>query len=333
MSLYRSVDEVREALALYLDLDELREDIWEYLVEKKHVEDVLLADGPLSALADEYGKLSLLKEAGDGPRRKSARRTNTPDQRSEILSRISARVAGKESQVQYFRKRSLKGELLRFNDVADWVEAQAKKDGPRTVYLKVAVPQGTVVTVEPEGTIPDRPITISRENPAISYSTDLLAFANAGDRGVRRVFVSRDGVLGQLQRISVDLAKRYHWQEALATVFVLTDLPPPLSRAAVELRWQVPFLAGRRIVMEIDPAMAPSEVASLYRESRAEMQTRRYRAMSPKHLQLAEFALANEEGPWRQKMEEWNREFPKWQYDEVSNFSRDCRQATRRILK
>jgi hypothetical protein len=59
---------------------------------------------------------------------------------------------------------------------------------------------------------------------------------------------------------------------------------------------------------------------------------RRYRAMSEKHIQLALFSAQHKDKRATEQMREWNHTFGKWKYKELSNFSRDCEVAKRRLL-
>ena len=160
-----------------------------------------------------------------------------------------------------------------------------------------------------------------------------LIYREPGSDEIKEIPTAIKGTLEALRQLSERLAKEYAWTEADATLFVLTNHPPeirPLTSTSQSR--QLPALS--RIVLTIDPALSPQEVAEHYRQIRQEIMPARHRDLSEKHLQLAAFSGTHPRlGTWQQKMVKWNSDHPDWTYKEASNFAHDCLQARRRVLR
>ena len=151
--------------------------------------------------------------------------------------------------------------------------------------------------------------------------------------------VTGHGALGRLRGVVQRLVAQYPWDEAETTRFVLTGLPPFLLRVRLDAIVDEQLTACSRLTMQVDPTLSPSEVAFRYRLARKQILGARYRELSAKHVQLAEFALAARsttapESPesGAQRMARWNRDHPEWAYARVTNFLRDMSRAQRRLL-
>jgi hypothetical protein len=92
------------------------------------------------------------------------------------------------------------------------------------------------------------------------------------------------------------------------------------------------------VILSVDPARSPGEVAALYSRLRRRVVGARHRDLGEKHLQLAMFtAMRPRKEPLAAPMAAWNKRFPKrgkrdWLYASSSSFGRDRRQARLRIL-
>jgi hypothetical protein len=166
-----------------------------------------------------------------------------------------------------------------------------------------------------------------------------LEYAAAGSHGVSRKPFSDSGVLGHLHQVSVALARRYGWQQALAATFVLTAITPSLPSIASSVHYSVAFRSAslsRRIVLDIDAATRPEDVAKIYREIRSDLKLKWHRPWTAKGLQLARFHM-NEQGgqTWEELRLKWNgqcrEEHQEWTYAHMPNFNRDCRAAWFRL--
>ena len=96
---------------------------------------------------------------------------------------------------------------------------------------------------------------------ATQIEMELLSYASPDDQWVRRIPVRHGGTLDGLRVVSNSLARRYSWQEALATSFVLTGISPLLSSLRGGIRMVLNQPISSRITMEIDPTLTPGEVA------------------------------------------------------------------------
>ena len=236
------------------------------------------------------------------PKRRRAARSqpSARERRMIAISQLLAEDARQnEEAVQDFRQSMLGGRLLEWADVETWVRRQATDDGtldrdPRASFLEYGVPDDLWMRSQP---------------------------------------TAKNGVLGSLRILAARLAKRYGWQEAQATLFVLTDMVPRVSPLHAEMKWTSPFEAMSRITLTVDPALPPREVADAYREVRARFLGPRYRTLGEKHVALALFAARKPGGiTWREGMLSWNKAKKKWAYSQETNFARDCTQALKRLL-
>ena len=93
-----------------------------------------------------------------------------------------------------------------------------------------------------------------------------------------------------------------------------------------------------RIVMTIDPSCTPSEIADAYQTLRKH-HFGRIRRLNQKHCQLAAFwaTRRSDNRPSTDDLRDWNRLCTKrkasdWRYDDLYRFTRDSKQALKRLL-
>jgi hypothetical protein len=272
------------------------------------------------------------------PRRQ--RRAKTVGGRQKALSEALAEIARQSDEVQWFRSRILNGRTLTFQEVEKWIE-EHRQDGAYPHVLLVRIKrnselfhragrqrQGCLCSVEPdeiEGTAPVEGLYYAKPD------------GNAGC-----VPVARDGTLRVVYETSQALAGRFLWEEAQATMFLLTDIIPLISTQHVQFRpaarmalhykdHPVALSCLMRVTLTIDPMMVPREVAALYRKVRPQLFDQRMRTQSAKHLRLAVFAIKH---PTLDKaaMTAWQQKFPAWKYSHLKTFVRDARIARDRLL-
>jgi len=259
-----------------------------------------------------------------------------------------AEEAAQDMEVQAFRKKVLGGQYLPSHKVTNWLQEKAREDEPATWWVKdYPIPSDQLVhhiiaITTSEGDtqhklelhIPQPPLALGMNVPLSECLTFRFLFYREPDSDeIREIPTAMNGTLEALRQLSERLAKEYAWTAADATLFVLTNHPPeirPLTSTSQPK--QLPALS--RIVLTIDPALSPQEVAEHYRQLRQEIMPARHRDLSEKHLQLAAFSGTHPRlGTWQQKMVEWNSNHPDWKYKEASNFAHDCLQARRRVLR
>lgn len=323
-------------LQLQEDGEELNEKLWADLLELGHVEDVEQGEMSIRELAAKHGEfLHVLRSHGRSQQQPQRQRHDVPpDARLEILSDILSQRAAEEPEVIAFRTRTLGGNLLAWENVDAWIKEQAKRDGPHTDYLSVAVPEGYQLRGDKTGIIlTEPPLTVSKDAAGWGIDVRQLEFTVPDKPWKRRIPTKLWGVLDVLRTLSERLAKKYGWEPSQATVFVLTGIPVALSRGKVTLSRHFPYEMTSRLTMELDPRISPKEVLSLYRRYRKELLGGRYQPMDRKHLELARFYEGRGKGPWRADMAEWNStQVPEWHYSDWRNFRRDCVHAWERLF-
>ena len=283
----------------------------------------------------------------DSAARKLSKQDKEPESLS-VLARLVAEEVSKDMGVQAFRTQVLGGQCLPSHKVTNWIQEKAGEDGPATWWLKNLpissdqIEYRSVTRKISEGVdqhmlelrIPSMSIFVGSD---MSFSEWIhfrfLFYREPGSDDIKEIPTANKGTLEDLRQLSERLAEEYAWTAADATLFVLTNTAPeirPLTSTSQSR--QLPALS--RIVLTIDPALSPQEVAEHYRQLRQEIMPARHRDLSEKHLQLAAFSGTHPRlGTWQQKMVEWNSIHPDWAYKEASNFAHDCLQARRRVLR
>lgn len=333
--------------------DPLREEEWVDLVEEGYIEELLSGDSPLtgSEIADKvrkrrqvYGQRGAKK--GRASLILSQQEVKDPSGRLKALSLLVAQEAAKDEEVQAFRTEVLSGKLLALEEVEGWIQKQAKAEGSYT-WLISEVPIADQMIDQAIGAAINVRITDKREpllpftgkvNVRITTHKDnflfhFLKYSTPDAEEHKEIPTSLGGTLERLRWLSGKLAEEYGWTEAEATVFVLAGAIPEII--PMTFTFQSKRLAAlSRIVLTVDPTLSPKEVAEFYRRIRQHVLPGRHRELSEKHMQLALFAANRSEETWSDKMAEWNRTHAaEWKYEEVANFSHDCLQARRRLLR
>lgn len=231
-------------------------------------------------------------------------------------SLVNVAAADDEPDVQRFRIDVLRGRLLKHEQVACWVERQRKRDGAPTTYVTVAAPPGW-----------KRGDPLPTDPMSCAMSRQTLAYGIADDRSEHHVFVAAGGVLDRLRLLSVDLAGKYQWQQAQASVYVLTGLTPVVQLLDVRRT-----LAGRpQVTIVADPDVPTEVVEEHYKQCRAELLGRRARRPFPRGIELVVHATERPGFDTRALWHQWNREHPSESYDTPKAFGQALRDARRRV--
>ena len=331
--IYRDYNEIRVALARRLG-HEPKEEIWDRLVTEDYVREVWLDIVEIDYLEGKYRKFNRIPDILLQPPR-GATDSGPRQIRLKILSKVIARHAATVESVTSFRQQHLTEGLLEREEVVEWISRHADKEGRASRYLRVPIPDGYELISRNKCIVTEPLLSISDTSPATRVEVEVLSYASPDDEWVRRIPVKHGGTLDRLRAVSESLARRFEWEEAQATMFVLTGLSPPLSSLRGGFRMALSQPISSRITMEIDPTLTPREVAEEYKKLRARLVGARYRLMSEKHLRLAEFYGGHKpEGTtWAALMKRWNHSQDRgWEYDRFEAFARDCKQAWRRLM-
>ena len=268
------------------------------------------------------------------------------------LSALLAIRANEHPWVKDFRRRHLGDRAMLWKDVDEWVERQAKLDGPPTRYAQIpvfeqATPEdvsnyasyGGLLDYVDEGVL-SRNAALVAEEPEfilchwrfrelhylVPYQPD------------RRVPTARGGVLYSLRSTASVLTNEYPWQEELTIVWVLTGIIPPLHLVSggASVFGRHPW--KDKLLIEAHPLATAKDVTDFYEEHRERLLRRHPRRIRSKQALLALFAglrLYAGRG-WEEIMRDWNVNYAAKlnlsSYTYTSNLRRDAHNAIRDLL-
>ncbi len=321
MSRYRSEADVRRALERALGRP-LAESDWDYLVDKRHVSELIEGYQELEQLVATVRELTRfgateLDLSGLSSAWNVSGEVFEPRAHEQALAAALAKVARADEDLRAYRRKEIGDRVLAPQESVSWIIA----------HLADEARSGTI-----------GPITLDYQTPRRAYidatqGTE-LEYLSADRSRTRVVRVRRGGRLDRLRKLSRVLSARYGWVRAEAVRFVLSGEPPsaPLVRTGLWPASDGPAAASR-ILLSINVVATPREVAKAYGRARRQLLSRTPRKLSDKHLALAEFSTREGTGAsWRERMKAWNRDHSEWAYDRPANFGRDCVAAERRIL-
>jgi hypothetical protein len=286
---------------------------WGYLDDEGTVELALEGPTPVEDIADKFEALARARERANGT---EADRAIGPDARMLALADIMAIEAARLPAVQEFRSQVLRGRLLKPERIAAWMERQARKDGDPTRWEVVS-----------PGAPDARPVASQ------SSFFEFLPYASPDVSQTIHKPVRAGGVLAELKGIAIALARRYSWTEELAVRFVLTG-GIPLNRARYTTTSGGPYLAARMIELQVSPRLSPREVGGVFSAARRSVlgPSTRDRAITAARAELGVFGTGVNDGrSWLDAMTAWNRAHQERPYSDVRLFTRDVRQAYKRI--
>jgi hypothetical protein len=301
----------------------------EYLADEISLDD-------LSNLIDGYADM-LQKDKEVRSENRAATSGQAPskapaDNRARAIQRILALEIAADETVLAFRADHLATGLLGMDEVAQWIEQAANAERTPTIWI-------TMAQEALDDAISSGIQTPLDRVPGYSDHHEDLKYLEAEARHPQSVPVRVDGVLGDLAAISQRIAKWYEWDEAAATTFVLTGLPPaPRGANASKIEpWPWPD-ARRRIELDIPISTTPEEVAALYRRVREDMlgdEPRGRRSLTEWTADLAVFAAEHSSGyTWEEARAIWNRKHkstPSYPSRDPAQFIRDSRSAYERV--
>jgi hypothetical protein len=321
--------------------------IWEYLVNESYVGEVI--DGfsdAMKNLVDTYHKLENLKAKTSVP--KKIVKEIPPDQRGVALSKILAVEAAEEPDVIKFREQFLGGKTLTWDEAISWIEEQHRKDGRPTKWVSLPIPKNIDICVS------DITLNwlneITKTSPkerrlwSVSYEVKLLEYVLPESPWVQHIPIAMNGTLDHLRLVSERLAKKYKWQPAAATIFILAGVLYVMPKARITTKTNMYYPALSSISIELLPSVPVNEISKLYANARKKLlgPGRRDPAITQKwRAELAVFVAEHNDGrSWRDVMELWNKKHPVspsgerragQAYENPSTFARDGRQAYEKI--
>lgn len=319
--------------------------VWRYAVNDRMVSEVMGGDNNPQWLATKVQELMEIAGNQAGvvpefmPSERRQRRGETTQGRQEAISSALAEIARQSEDVLRFRRSVLNGQLLRFEDVENWIHEQRSKEKYRNAVI-VRLERDRRFQRQNGWQVEPALSSIGPEQIEGLAPVDDLAYASK-DRKWACVPIGRDGALRVTWQLSRSLAKTFRWQEAQATMFLLTGITPLVATEDVQVDrpfWVTPPYGGimplsclTRVILTIDPMMTPRELSQEYGRIRAQLLGRKPRAQSEKHLQLAVFAVKHHILD-KDAMAQWSARFPEWKYTRFSLFSRDAQIARERLL-
>jgi hypothetical protein len=326
----------------------LRDGEWDYLEDEYYIEEIIRNPSSRNYTKAVEKVRYLRRKIGtqNEPKNQETRmlseqEARQPSQRSEIISSLVAQEATQDAGVRLFRTEMLDDKYLPLEEIEEWIQQQAQKDGPSTNWLSnipISRMKEDELMKQMLGITPDTEnlsleIPINQIMRYISQQIHLLQYPGL-DGWERSIPTAVGGVLEYLRELGDGLAKKYKWSNQQATAFILTGRIPLISPINITLQTSSRALSSR-IVLDIDPTLSPAEVARHYRRSRKKMIATHHRNLSEKHMQLAIFnSMRPDNETWAIKMDEWNKtQQVEWKYKTVSNFAHDCIQARNRLLR
>ena len=314
-----------------------RQGLWDYLVDRGFVDEVLDGASDLDQLLDEARRI-LAAGTPSAEHRVPAPAPREPrlgQERAWALSQLVAAHAHQDPDVIAFRHKYLGDALVEWADLDTWITAQAKLDGEPTTDVTIALPASAIADPDADELHLSPPLGRVRPSRA---ATRRLDYALPEDDWPRRIAVTADGTLDRLRVLAETLAKAYGWTPAQASIFVLCGVTPfiatvRITRSLAKVRHHADLVWARRITLDIDPAATPQQVLDAFQHARRQQGAAQLRPLTLKHLRLAAFAGAEHaDKPWAERLRLWNTSFPRWRYVEQSNFRRDSIRAEARIL-
>jgi hypothetical protein len=329
--------------------DKIPDDVWQWAVSERIISSVLMRE---PGFDEEYlaGQVwSELRRRGKAARHRIQSPAFVRKQRrekgsavvTEALSELLAAVARNRPDVQEFRKRVLRGSLLKAVEVGPWIaDLQEKEPALRTAVV-VQLPREVNLRLRAGKPEFDSDVTIGSSDVLALHALEVIAYAKPGCQWVQTLAIGFEGPLKELRDLCENLKDAYKWENYQASMFVLTDVVPLISRFRYQVNFAMSMRALSRVSLIVDPVITPRELAQQYKKIRASCQKpeigqgkRRPRALTQKHARLAVFAAGIPKAELDPSdMKTWNRKYPKWKYSLFKNFNRDWKVAQSRLLQ
>lgn len=206
--------------------------------------------------------------------------------------------------------------------------ADASRDEDVAEFRRRHLPDGLVDLVDIETWIRAREDDGDHHAPELDLMPDPVLEYPVGD-WTRSLLVGFGGVLAELLDLSIALARRYPWQPAQATAFVLTGATP-VCNAIQSTTTTNPHRTT--ITLEIDPEMSVEDVARAYARSRRAQLGPKPRPISGRTVGLVLAKAIDSQAADHVLYGRWNREHPDDKFESIRAFRQALRDGTRRLL-
>jgi hypothetical protein len=145
-----------------------------------------------------------------------------------------------------------------------------------------------------------------------------------------------------LKLAAAGLALEYGCAEGDMTTFILTGHFPGVTTATcVYEEYAMPPGDRRQITITVDPSVSPRDVARIYRLVCAQIGVKRRREWPEKLRTLIDtvddwqperISVERSDSRWEAIRIRWNREYPKWAYDNANRLARDYQRGRKKLL-
>lgn len=320
--------------------ESISESMWDYLDQKKFLQDVVERKKTLSDLVEIVKEIQI----ATGVRNKPKDRLLYPLNKVTILpnaDRVSAlsvaiaTIASKSKQFINFRESELNKKVIKITQVDKWIQSNKSNKEITTFITNLEIPNSHRSIRNSDGSYKiTPPLSISNVN---NIKEKYLYYLDKKLINIKNVPTKQGGVLDKLRILSSELHEEFSWEESEATMFILTDYIPKIDPINSEYIKNTYCSGLSKIHMEIDPTTSPKDVMVEYSKLRQEFITGRHRDLSSKHLNLAIFyAKKNKDEKWLQSMYSWNQNYgetkPTWRYQIVTNFALHCKRAFGKLV-
>jgi hypothetical protein len=301
--------------------------IWAVAVKERYVAEYIDGELSLDDLDEYLERVSDIAESLKRVKRdqKTTERTDEPENfRRLAVNEIFAIEAAQLDSVAVFRETWLGSGLLDFKEQSDWVEARQEIEGPASTWL--------TVLLDADG----NPVDQTGGQHGRTTSSRILKFVDHGQDGIRAVPTAANGALFQLAELATILHRRYDWSDAWCSTFVMTGQSPPatIARSTAHEAWPW-YRARQRVTISVRLDVKPTTVMEIYRKERRRLLGDQPipRVLGEHTAKLGIFAAAHSAGyTWAETMRAWNAENPDKRYASEARFTRDARDAFKRIM-
>ena len=293
---------------------------WNWLIERRYISE--LESGEAS-VADVIAEIRQLNQAAPRAINRDMRRlapqsSASPltdlDTRMLALAEFVAARAASDWRVRRFRSRALADGLVNGETVTGWIDQ---------TYWRELPPEW------PNDRGPANASNFSGEFAVWRHPHVLLEWLDRPAKSVKVWAVPTNSVLADLAALAVSLNKRWDWNAALATNFVLTGETP--ARPGVRsvsyrsMRGSDDKLGPYDLMWvhcSLDGELTPEELAAWWRGVRAKLGMSGRKPIREKAVRLALFALSTgAESTHREDMNAWNALVQEeWRFSDWRNF-------------